>query len=263
MSETIVEANVFQNTPTASDLDAAIAADEAARLVGDNTDHQPDDAEPAAPGGGGKEPPPEETETSEEPERDDGEFEKRISRLAFEKRQAEKRARELQQRLDRTEGKAPPLDKDEEVARLVEQRAAELADLHAYNAKANEVYKAGCETYPDFDQRLANFRDLGGISREVVEAADEAGDAHKIIHWLSRNLDEAERIMKMSPHRMGAALAKINAKVNAPKPQTKAPAPIKPIQGQAKSEPSMDDMPIDEWMRREDERMSTRRWGRH
>jgi hypothetical protein len=253
------DANIQQGTPNYDELEAQLKQDEINRLepVESTTEEpeEPVEKQDAADA-------PEQAETKEDAKPDESEFEKRISRMAFEKRQAEKNARALQERLDRLEGKAPPLPKDEEVAQLVEQRAAEMAKIAAYNEKANTIYKAGMNEYPDFELKLKDLRELGGISPEFVEAADEAGDAHKIIAYLSRNLDEAERVMQMPPHKMGAALGKIGNRLvalAAAKPQSKAPAPIKPIGGKAKAELSDDNMSIDEFMKREDEKMFSRR----
>ena len=257
MSET-TEANVHQNTPSGDDLDARIAADEVARSV-------PEALEPASePVEAQSEP---EVETAEEEPKVEDEIEKRISRLAYEKRTAEKQARELREQLDRLQGKLPALPKDDELDRLVEQRAAELATVKAYNDKANAIYQAGVKDFPDFETKLGGLRDLGGITPQLVEAADEIGDAHKIIHYLARNLDEAEDIVKMPPHRMGAALSKIATKLAAPKPQSKAPAAIRPVSGRTNGEQSIEDSvrgdgnmgPIDVWMAKEDERWATRR----
>lgn len=244
MSETI-------NTPTAADLDAQIEADEAARNA----------------------PPPEEPkaevveESAQQPDESESEFEKRIARLAYEKRVAEKEQRRLREEVERLRGQREPLPKDEDVQRQVEERAAQIAAENAYNARSNAIYQAGIKEFPDFEAKLVNLRDIGGISPALVEACDEIGDAHKLIHYLARNLDEAEAVVKASPHRMGAMLGKIATKLAAPKPTTKAPPPIQPVTGRANSEVSIEDsvrqenmtMPIDEWMRKEDERWFNRR----
>jgi hypothetical protein len=150
---------------------------------------------------------------------------------------------------------------DEATARQIDQRAKEVADVNAYNDRANEIYKAGKGSFKDFDGDLAQFKEAGlPLSREFVEAADHVGDAHKLIHHLAQNIDEAERIMSLPPHKIGVALAKIKIEEpKAPVKVSKAPEPIKPINGKAKAELRDEDMPIAEYMKREDERWANRR----
>jgi hypothetical protein len=236
--------NENQGTQSADQLEAQIAADEAARNAPEVAAAPESPAEP--------EPEPQESEPEET------EFEKRISRLAYEKRQAEKQNRELQAKLDRMDGKAPPLPQDEQVQQEVERRAAELAAAKAFNDRANSIYMDGVNSYPDFEQKLGALREMGGMTMQLVEAVDEVGDPHKLLYWLAKNIDEAERISKLPPHKMGAALAKVANKMNVPPPQSKAPAPITPISGNSKVE-NWETMPLDEYMRREDERWANRR----
>lgn len=254
------EANQHQNTPSAADLEAQIAADEAARNAPEaDNPLEPEVSEQAA------QPEPEETESAvDETDEREEEFSKRISRMAFEKRQAEKQAKELQKRLAELEGKAPKPTLDEELQREVERRVAEqkaAQEVNAYNQRANDIYQQGLGQFKDFGEQLTRLRDMGVISREFVESADETGEPAKVLYYLSKNLDEAERISSLPPHRMGTAMGKIAAKLTtpAPKPQSKAPKPIAPIGGNTKRELSIDDMPLDEYMRLEDERWANRR----
>lgn len=255
MSETTSEpvAGEHINSPSAAELDAQIAADEAARHVPDTEPEAKADPEPAE-----VEP---EVEAEEEIKHEDTEFEKRIARLAFEAREQRKIAKAATEELARLRGQAPPLPQDQELDARVEARARQIATEQAYNATAQAIYDQGVKEFgTDFDKKLANFGAAGiAISPEFIEAASAAGDAHKIFHYLGRNIDEAERIAGLPPHRMGVELAKIAAKPATVKAQSKAPAPIKPISGKAKAEQSDDEMDIGEYMRREDEKMWNRR----
>lgn len=252
-----IESNEMQGTPSRDELEAQIKADEAARDAPEEetqvkAEEVTDEVEET-----------EEETQQEEVKAEDTEFEKRIARLAYEKRTAEKQNRILQERLDRLEGKAPALTKDAEIQEQVERRAAQLTATNAYNSKANEIYQAGLKEYPDFEVKLTGLRELGGVSPELVEAAVEVGDPQKIIYYLSKNLDEAERIVSMKPHQMGAALgriaAKLAAQVTPPKAVSKVPAPIKPIAGKGKAEQNDETMDIGAYMAKEDERWSHRR----
>lgn len=254
------EANQHQNTPSAADLDAQLAADEAAR-------NQPAEENPMEDAPETLEQAQQEAEQAEQPEKheDSDEFSKRIARMAFEKRKAEKEARELRQRIEQLEGKAPPPSQEEDIQRQVQQKAAELARIQAYNDRANAIYQQGCQEFTDFGQQLTNLREMGVISQEFVEAADETGDAAKVLYYLSKNLDKAEQIASLSNHRMGVEMGKLAAKLSAPpppKPQSKAPPPIKPVGGNPKREMGDMEMSIDEYMRKEDERHAQRRYRR-
>jgi hypothetical protein len=246
--EIIAEANALQGTPSIQDLEAQLKADEAARETPETEVVQEvDEEEP-------------EVVKNDEIE----EYEKRIARLGFREREATRNALRLEEENARLRG-AAPANKDEDMEQAIERRAIELSARQRYNDKANAIAAKGIDEFPDFHDKLAAFREVGGISPSFVEAADEAGDAHKIIHYLGRNLDEADRIMKLSPASMGAALAKLSSKLTQaplPKKQSNAPAPIKPINGKAKAEQSDEDMPIADYMRKEEAKLMTRRYGR-
>lgn len=250
-----------------SELDEQIANDEAARNVPD-ADPVSENVEPNDLHATEVEETTEdqiEEDTDAASAKEESEFEKRIARLAYQEREARKQAKALQERLDRLEGKSPALPKDAEIEALAEQKAIELAKMKAYNDRANDIYKSGCDKFPDFPQKLEALKEVGNISVPFVEAVDDTGDAENILYYLGKNPDEAQRIMDLPPHRMGTALGKLSAKLAAPpppKPQSKAPAPIKPISGKAKAEQTDEQMPIDEYMRREDARMRTSRYGR-
>lgn len=256
MSET--QANQNQNTPSADALEAQIAADEAARNQPEPTETTVDpeaeaESEPKA------EPEPEAKEEKSDDEQ--SEFEKRLARLAFKEREARNRARALEEEVARLRGQAPPLSPDDATEKLVQERAAALAAQQVFNDKANAVHRQGLETFPDFQQRLNELHAAGvNLTNPMVEAAIDVGDAHKVIHYLARNIDEAETIVALPPARMGAALAKIAAKIAATpvRSVSKAPPPIKPLGGKGRAEPNEDTMPISEYMAREDERARNR-----
>jgi hypothetical protein len=257
MSDT--NANEHQNTPNSNDLEALMAADEAARSQPETDPAAPtgDDPEAPKPPDEGLAPSEDETAkpTPKTPENEaETDLNKRNARLFHEKRAAERQAKSLREQLARLQGTSPP-DPDADAQHRIEERAAQIATERGYNDRANAIYNQGIKEFPDFEQSLAGFRDLGGVSPALVEAAEEAGDAHKIIHYLAKNLDEAERVINLKPHQMGAALSKIGAKLSAvppPKPQSKAPPPIKMVAGRGGGPVDDAHMSIDEYMKRED-----------
>lgn len=198
-------------------------------------------ADQTAPETGSEQTPDPAQETPPEPDPDAEErtkAQKRIDRLTREKWEARRETAALSARLSEIERQQQatrdpnaPLS-PQDFQRAVEQRATEQRQQETFNAQCDEVFDAGTKEFPDFEASLGNFRTLGGLSPALIEAAIETDAAAKVLHYLGKNLEEAETILKLSPARMGAAVAKLASKVSAappPKPVTKAPAPIKPL----------------------------------
>jgi hypothetical protein len=92
-----------------------------------------------------------------------------------------------------------------------------------------------------------------GVGREFLELATTSDAGAKLIHHLGTDLDEAARIAALPPVQMARELTKLEFKLAQPvaKPVSKAPAPITPIGAGGASDSGLrDDLPIDEWMRR-------------
>ena len=161
----------------------------------------------------------------------------------------------LQKFVPKPEPGAEPTPEDRQ--REVEKRAVELVKAQRFNEEANRVAADGKKEFADFDQAMGTlWTTLGKFDPELVEAALEAGDAHKVLYKLAQDSDEAERIAGLSPGRMGAALAKLAAPEPAaapvppppPPPQSKAPAPIAPLRrGGGNAEPRLDSESYEEF----------------
>jgi hypothetical protein len=255
------QANAQQGTPSLDDLDAQLAADEAARSAPPAPD-KPVAEDPASPDPPATEPETKEPEPVAEPE-DESAADKRIARLAHAERDQRRQIAALNAELARMRGQAPALPPNEEIDHQVRTRVqAELAQAQ-HNQKANAIHQAGMKAFPDFETQLIALRDVGGLSPEMIEAASETGEAHKIFNYLGKNLDEAERVMGLAPAAQGAALARIAAKVSAapaPKAQSKVPPPIKPVSGGSNSaEPDESKMSMADYCALEDDRQFNRR----
>lgn len=102
-----------------------------------------------------------------------------------------------------------------EVDRLANERAQALADRAAFNAACNSAAQEGRKIFPDFDASVAELAKVvdrsDAASRQAydsfLEAALETGEAPKIIYALGRDLNEAMRIMELSPIKRAAELA--------------------------------------------------------
>jgi hypothetical protein len=131
----------------------------------------------------------------------------------------------------------------------VETRAAAIAAQREFDRNCNDIYAKGKEAYPDFDDSLKSYANLGGLTPQFIEATMEAGDAHVILQELSKDMDEASRIMSLTPTRQAVALAKVAAKLQAVPKTSSAPPPIRPLAGGGTSvEKDPEKMPMKDWI---------------
>jgi len=191
-------------------------------------------------------------------------FQRRIDALTREKsetiRQAAAIAEENRQLREALSTRANPEAKPEDQQQQrqqpqrasdgdVESRAAQIAAQREFDRSCNEIYSKGKEQYPDFDDSLKSYANLGGLTPAFIEATMEAGDAHVILQSLAQDMDEASRIMVLSPTRQAVALAKVAAKLTAAPKTSSAPPPIKSIgSGGTSVEKDPDKMPMKEWL---------------
>lgn len=141
----------------------------------------------------------------------------------------------------RVEAPAPGADETmvpkSEVARLAQEEAQRIAGIAAFNSQCNAAAKEGRKVFPDFDAsvkelvKLVDKTDPASRQRydQFLEAALETGEAHKIIYAMGRDLNEAARIMDLSPIKRAAELAQMaSSETPAGVP---LPKPITPVQG--------------------------------
>ena len=194
------------------------------------------------------------SDTPAEPEKPAKEpwFQKRIAELTREAAEAQRRAQVAESKITpasaaAAENAAPDIDK------LIDQRAAAKAEQWAFNLQCNQLHAAGVAEFPDFDRVINTFKALGGLPVPLVEGALETGNAHKVLYALGKDPDEAQRIMSLSPARMGAALAKISAApLPAPLPPiavSKASAPVRPVSGGVVTADDPDKMSMTDWVK--------------
>lgn len=216
-------------------------------------------AQPAEtpPDTGTEETPDQQPETQPDPaEEDRTKAQKRIDRLTAEKWAARRQAAALEARLQEIERQTAQRDPNApltpaDIDRLATQRAAEMRQAEAFNAQCDEAFDAGTKAFPDFEATLGNFRAVGGLPPVLIEAALETDAPHTVLHYLGKHLDEAEDVLKLSPARMGAAVARIAVKASAPPPPppvSKAPPPIRPVQTASTTSADSEPKDIDQWM---------------
>lgn len=174
-------------------------------------------------------------------------FQARIDELTKEKHD-ERRAREALEAKVRqyealTPEETPAVGNHQDAVR---KEAEALVQRQQFDKRCDDVYSSGAKDFPDFDQKLNEFRHLGGLPPQFLEAVTQLPDAHKVLHALGSDLDQAAHIMSLPPIPQAVALAKLSA--TAPKPVSSAPPPIKPIDGSPRGEKNPDDMTTAEWM---------------
>lgn len=125
---------------------------------------------------------------------------------------------------------APGLD-PADVESRVNARAEEIAAFKDFDRKCNDTAAAGKAKYPDFGAKVGALltlvdrndpQDAAKYNR-FLEVAMETGAGPDLIHRLGGDLNEAQRVMGLSPLRMAVELTKI---VAAPKPSQGDPNPM-------------------------------------
>lgn len=197
-----------------------------------------------------------EAKPDEEPKRTPW-FQKRIDDLTREKYEARRQADALAAQLEAWQRAQVQPEQDDgkprqitqaDIDRMVDQKAEAKAAQAAFDAECNAAYEKGKQSFPDFETALGNFRLLGGLPPQLVDAAIATGEAHKVLYELGKDPDEATRIMSLSPTRMAVELAKKAVSAPAPKPVSKAPAPVRPIDGNARVSDSPEHMTMDQFI---------------
>lgn len=143
--------------------------------------------------------------------------------------------------------KAPVNDEER-----IQQAAQRLNAEQSFNARCNSVFESGKAELPGFEDAVKN---LGMIGITNAFLADVVGldDAHKVLHALGSDPDEAIRILSLPPLQQGRALERIAAKapVKVNKPVSNAPEPISSRVDASSSTAgkSLDGLSMDEFMK--------------
>lgn len=145
----------------------------------------------------------------------------------------------------------------QDIDKMVQQRAAEIARVQQFNEACNRSYNAGKSEFSDFDEAVRNLGMVGALGENgnpaFLEIVTEMPEGHKVLHHLGKNLDDAARLVNLPPTKLAVELARLESTLNqpaTPKPISNAPAPVRTIDGKGKAEARLDDdkLPIDKWM---------------
>lgn len=147
-------------------------------------------------------------------------------------------------------------------------KAQQIAFQKDWDRQCNEVAELGKKEFPDFNVRLGaitatvNDKDPAEVAayNQVIEAAIETGQAHKVIYALGADPGEYQRIMKLSPVKRAMELSKLAVTLVNDKEPSGMPKPITPVNsgGQHYEGITPDDpkrgtkLPIKEWMKLRD-----------
>jgi hypothetical protein len=116
----------------------------------------------------------------------------------------------------------------------LDQREAQKQ--HQSLAKKTQTIYAEAEKLPGFDREA--FDELP-LTRSIVEALVDSDAPAKLMQHLAANPEEAERIAALPAGRQGAAIGKLEAKLEAekvtPPARSKAPTALAPAKGSANS----------------------------
>lgn len=222
-------------------------------------------------------PAPAETDANNEdqqPRDEKGRFaQRRINELTREKWEARReldRVREevnlLRQQITQPRHQPAPdpnVDPEAYVQHLVDQRVqARLQEsdeqvrqqqVQQRQREVGEQFQARIEAYavehPDlYDSITAVDSILGAHPAVEVIATSEHGAA--LTHYLGQHIDEAVRVARMEPLQAAAHLARLEARITAPKPKpvTAAPAPPTTVGGGSTASKDPSRMSTEEWM---------------
>lgn len=223
--------------------------------------------QPAAPGVSPPAPP---TPPNPDPNQEERVPISRVNKLTQEKWEARRRAQQLEVenmelRRRAASQQQPPLadpnaippqqpQQPQQPQLSPEQQAQQIL----FNEKCNSTYRKGLEdtaNTPNFHQALTGFQMFGGLEQfpDVVDAAINMDDGHRILHHLGTHPEIAEQVLSLPPGARAIKIGEVMAGLKAlpapltpptPPPSnqiTQAPPPTDPVKSGVTAEPGPDD----------------------
>lgn len=124
-----------------------------------------------------------------------------------------------------------------EADRRASLEAAQRAE-NAFNASCNTAYQAGKGAYEDFDTAVANLNAVGFMDRSMLEMVLETDEPQRVLYELGSDPDKAAALIAMTPAKRAVELAKMAVAAptgKKPAEVSNAPAPIRPVEGSART----------------------------
>lgn len=170
----------------------------------------------------------------------------------------------------------PTADFNARVNAAAQQQAQALAATAAFNQKCNEIVEAGRTTFgkDEFNSsvsgllKLVDMADAGSAANytDFLETAIETGAGAELLFELGRDLDEAQRVLELSPKKRAIELARKAESLGATAEPSKAPKPIRVIEAKGVRHEEIDpadasradNLPIADWMERRNKQVAGR-----
>jgi hypothetical protein len=208
----------------------------------------------------------EETEESGQPEKAKRGVGKRLSELTWQARQAERERDYWREQAMRSQYTPPPQQtytaaassdayEPDDIVERVETRLREKMENERLMETRNSL-AAQAET----EGAYAFFNDASlPVTREIAEVVLDSEHSLALADYLGENTDELRKIAALPPHKQGAAMAKLEARLVAPrsKPVSSAPAPGPNITGRAALR-TPETMSTAEWMAWRNQQLKSR-----
>lgn len=158
---------------------------------------------------------------------------------------------------------------EDEINKLAEEKAKRMLDQalqqREINRRSQEILDNGAKDFEDFDDSLTNLKNSFGDKWDssVDLLVDAIKDAHKVIYHLGTDLDEANRVLSLSPAKQIAEFTRIEMELNKPprksKEISKLPDPIKPVTEKSKHTTGLDDTSNTEaWIKKRNAQIAAR-----
>lgn len=175
---------------------------------------------------------------------------KRIHEETNKRREAERRAQELEEQLQKlrsgNQPDEPTTEPVQDIDALVDKRAQERLQQQEFSKRVSSFDASGASEFgrEEFDQScnlvatILDPRDVHGFMDALTDP-EIVPDGHKVIMELANDPEEAERILRLPPVKRTVALVKLSERLSQPaktppKPISKAPAPVAPVGGNTK-----------------------------
>jgi len=135
------------------------------------------------------------------------------------------------------------------------QTATQQQEQQRFQSLAQQLNTREAEyavTHPDYPEAAEALASVMGPNPMLFEVIATSDHGPAVAHYLGNHLDEAANISRLPPHLAAAAVARLEAKVSAPKhkPVSAAPAPAPVVTGASVAPRGANDgQSIEDWMR--------------
>lgn len=157
--------------------------------------------------------------------------------------------------------------KAEQIVSKRDEQRAQRESASARNTRMAELDRkfvaaedAARDIHEDYDDVVGAIP-KGALSPTLVEAIGESDIGPQVLYRLADDPKLIRELAALSPTAVGRRIAALEAEIAKPKPQTKAPEPVKPLAGRpvdASQDPSSKDSDA-EWMRKREAQLRGRR----